>query len=247
MSQDINLLNPALRPKRDLLCFRNVAAATVVALLLVVVGAAVAQWRLAEGVREQAAVAGQLAQARQATQSMQSALAGRKSDASLDKALERAEAEVAQRRESLALARGLAAAPGGVAEAMLGFSRQRLEGLWLTGFGIGPGGFDLRGRVLDPLLLPVYIRRLNGEPAFRGRRFAALDMTGVEAGTPLSPPVPTSPATPATPAAPALAAVAGIGAASAPGAAGPVAAVRFVEFSLRASLPPPAEPAGRAP
>lgn len=244
MSQDINLLNPALRPKRDLLCFRNVAAATGAALLLVVVGAAVAQWRLAEGAREQIAVAGQLAQARQATQSMQSALAGRKSDASLDKALERAEAEVAQRRESLDLARGLAAAPGGVAEAMLGFSRQRLEGLWLTGFGIGPGGFDLRGRMLDPLLLPVYIRRLNGEPAFRGRRFAALDMTGVEAGTPLSPPVPTSPAAPA--AAP-LAAGAGIGAVPAPGAAGPVAAVRFVEFSLRASLPPPAEPAGRAP
>jgi hypothetical protein len=29
-------------------------------------------------------------------------------------------------------------------------------------------------------LLPVYINRLNDEPAFAGRRFASLDMKGVD-------------------------------------------------------------------
>jgi hypothetical protein len=35
---------------------------------------------------------------------------------------------------------------------------------------------EIRGRTLDPALLPEYIRRLNAEPAFRGHRFAALSV-----------------------------------------------------------------------
>ena len=37
----------------------------------------------------------------------------------------------------------------------------------------------LRGRLLDATLLPAYIERLNGDAAFQGRRFSALEMKGV--------------------------------------------------------------------
>jgi hypothetical protein len=37
--------------------------------------------------------------------------------------------------------------------------------------------------LLSPALLPRYIDKLNTETAFFGRRFAALDMTGVEAAS----------------------------------------------------------------
>lgn len=71
-----------------------------------------------------------------------------------------------------------------------GFSRQVVEGAWLTGFVFAQKNIEIRGRLTDPALLPVYIGRLNAEPAFAGRRFAALDMKGVE-------PAPASAETPA--------------------------------------------------
>ncbi|MDE2584906.1 MAG: hypothetical protein KGN39_05860, partial [Betaproteobacteria bacterium] len=54
--------------------------------------------------------------------------------------------------------------------------------LWLTGFEIGPGGLEMeiRGRMVNQSLLPRYIQRLDNEPRFRGRRFAALEMRGVD-------------------------------------------------------------------
>ena len=68
----------------------------------------------------------------------------------------------------------------------------------LFGFAFAQKNIEIRGRLTDPALLPVYIGRLNAEPAFAGRRFAALDMKGVE-------PAPASAETPAAP--PARAAV----------------------------------------
>lgn len=245
MSQEINLLNPALRPKRDWLDFRHVAMATGATALLVAVVAGYVRYEFSGREREQATVASRLALARQSMQSMQSALAVRKSDPSLMPTLERLEATLAQRQEVLKLARGLEANSGGAAEAMRGFARQRMEGLWLTAFSIGPAGFELSGRALDPLLLPTYIGRLNAEPAFRGRRFAALDMRGIEAGSPMPAVLPLpSPAAGRTTAAgsgAATAQTAPAGAARGTGAdtEGPVAALRFTEFTLRASLPKP--------
>jgi hypothetical protein len=50
----------------------------------------------------------------------------------------------------------------------------------LLGFGFADKDIDIRGRLTDPALLPTYISRLNDEPAFAGRRFAALDMNGFD-------------------------------------------------------------------
>lgn len=222
MSQEINLVNPALRPKRDWLSFQVVSLATLVTLLLVGVAVAVVRLDLAAGRQAQAAAAAQLATVTQEVQQLQAAFAARRNDPALAQEAERLAAATVQRREVLKVAQGLAAEAGGVAEAMRGFARQRLEGVWLTAFNIGPGGFDLSGRLLDPALLPAYIRRLNAEPAFRGRHFAALDMQGVE------------PAPPAAGTAPAAPAVVPVGAVAQPVASGPQ---RYTEFSLKASAP----------
>ena len=80
-----------------------------------------------------------------------------------------------------------------------------------------------------PSLLPAYIRKPNGEPAFKGRSFAALDMrAGTSEASAGAAPVPSS--------------------ASGSGGAAPVAQSpslpRFTEFALQAS--PPATAAGSA-
>ena len=66
----------------------------------------------------------------------------------------------------------------GIAEYLRAFSRQSVNGLWLTGFTIvGNGELEIRGRVLSPDLVPSYIQRLNREQVLAGRSFARLEMT----------------------------------------------------------------------
>jgi hypothetical protein len=61
---------------------------------------------------------------------------------------------------------------------MQAFSRQVIEGLWLTGFNvIGDGAhITLNGSVLKPELLPAYIQRLNREAVIQGKTFSKLQM-----------------------------------------------------------------------
>ncbi len=213
MSQEINLLNSALRPKQDWLSFRLVAAGAAASLLLVLALFAFAKFDLAAKQQAQTEAAARQAAAQQELQNLQTALGTRKTDPALELEANSLSAAVKQRGEVLTLAQSLAAEGGAVAEVMRGFSRQRIEGVWLTGFSVGPGGFEMRGRLLDPALLPAYIRRLNGEPAFRGRHFAALDMQGV-----LPPP-----------------AVAGQTSVPVPAAPPPLGPTRYTEFALKAT------------
>ena len=216
MSQEINLLNLALRPKQDPAAFRFVAPATGAALLLVLALFGYARVELAGAQRANAEASQRLSSLQQELKVMQEALGTRKGDPALEVEQKRLTAVVAQRSDVLRLARGMESEQGGVADVMRGFARQRVEGVWLTGFIIGPSGFDIRGRLVDPSLLPAYIRRLNGEPAFRGRQFAALDMQGVEPG---AAPAGSTQAPPPAPAG---------------GASGPA---RYTEFALQATLP----------
>jgi len=66
----------------------------------------------------------------------------------------------------------------GYSEYMRAFSRQVVQGLWLTGFRVtgDAAQISLSGAVLAPELLPAYIQRLNKESVMRGRTFATLQM-----------------------------------------------------------------------
>ncbi|MDZ4201711.1 MAG: PilN domain-containing protein [Gallionella sp.] len=69
----------------------------------------------------------------------------------------------------------------GYSEYMRAFSRQVVQGVWLTGFRVvgDAAEISLQGGVVDPGLLPAYIRRLGKEPVMHGRTFANLQMTQV--------------------------------------------------------------------
>ena len=66
----------------------------------------------------------------------------------------------------------------GYAEYMRAFSRQIVQGLWLTQFNIvgDAAQISLGGAVLRPELVPLYVRRLNRENVMRGKSFASLQM-----------------------------------------------------------------------
>jgi hypothetical protein len=102
-----------------------------------------------------------------------------KVDAQLDADIARYETELKLARESYdALKGGAFGNQRGFAEYLRAFSRQSMNGLWLTGFTIAGGGeLEIHGRVLSPDLLPSYIQRLNQEQVLAGRSFARLEMS----------------------------------------------------------------------
>lgn len=230
MSQQINLLDPRLRSQRDWLSLPLVAAVAL-ALLLVEGGIfAYSKWQAARLSAEEANVSGEAKSLRQQVEALDKVLAERKPNSDLARDVAAMKVSLAPREEALQRLKAFAADPG-FSEYLRGFSRQALEGVWLTGFSIGKTDFVIRGRLSDPSLLPAYIRHLNAEPAFQGRRFAALDMKGVE-------PAPLPPAA----AAPAPGAAAGTAAAQ-PAPTAP-RLPPYVEFVLQST--PPAAAAVKA-
>jgi len=70
----------------------------------------------------------------------------------------------------------------GFAQYLRAFSRQSVEGLWLTAFTItGAGDIEISGRALRPDIVPVYIQRLNEEQVLAGHTFARFEMKRPEA------------------------------------------------------------------
>lgn len=190
MSQQINLLDPSLLPRRDWL-----SPAWVGAMLLGVVGvliaAAVFGWLREAQEREHFAAAER--RLRDA-QSQLTSLAAQQSRQIIDPALQGEVALVEQvlsAKEEVVqvLDRGALGERKGFSAYMYGFARQGVEGVWLTGFDLSAGRntLEVRGRMRQESLLPRFVQQLNQEPVFQGRRFAALDMKRLD--TPKMPPV----------------------------------------------------------
>jgi hypothetical protein len=66
----------------------------------------------------------------------------------------------------------------GYSEYMRAFSRQIVQGLWLTGFKVtgDAAQISLSGAVINPELLPAYIQRLGKESIMQGKTFSTLQM-----------------------------------------------------------------------
>lgn len=177
MSQYINLLGPAFRKPRVLLTLGRALLLTGIA------GAAMAgvyahdQHRV-EGLREELASAQTLLKAQNAYTENLKGDKGKTASSVLDNEVQRLEAQLKSARDSMAvLESGALGNRDGFARYLQAFARQSLDGLWLTGFTVGGSGeVSIQGRVLRPELVPAYIQRLNGEPALKGREFAALEL-----------------------------------------------------------------------
>lgn len=177
MAQHLNLYDASLRPPRVWVTPLRVLLAAVL------VGAAVAAaaWQ----VRGQA----QAAQARSAglqTQLQQLGVSDAKGSLS-DEAAQRQEIESLRARVQAlqAVVQAQASEPDGreAAAAWLAALAQAAPGdVWLTALhwqaprGKQPATMALEGEMLDPRRLPVYLRRLEAEPAMQGQRLAQVQV-----------------------------------------------------------------------
>lgn len=183
MTQNINLLNPSLVPRRDWASARNLAIGAACALLIMAASSAAFRLSAERQAQDLRAVEARVADAQQRLAALTRIAAESRPNARLAAEIKQAEALLALRKELVqALEGGGLGRSDGFAEVLRGLARQSMEGLWLTGFSLRDGSeMEITGRMMSPELLPSYIRRLNGEKAFQGRSFAVLTMKGREA------------------------------------------------------------------
>lgn len=223
---NINLYDAGLRQRFDWL-----APAPAVALLgavaLVVAAAAVWAQARANALAPQAEQLAQQVQAEQAAlQTLAQQRSAQRADPALQAALSEAQGALQLRLSALTQLQPGSSSTNSHAATLAALARQSTDGLWLTGLTLQGTDVTLRGRALEPALIPTYVQRLNTEPALRGRTFRSLQVE-----RPLSEtgpqPTPTPAAGPVATAPPA----ATLSTRSTPADAGPQRAA-FVEFSL---------------
>ncbi len=227
MSQQLNLLNPALRKPREWLAAAPLAISCGVLLAVLAVAAILARTQADIGEHAAERQAASLKLAQDKLTALAKVAAESKPNLQLAAEIANARALLKGREEVMrVLEGGVIGNTTGFAEYLRGFARQTTEGLWLTGFTIGAGGdeMEIRGRMLNPSALPEYIRRLNHERVFKGRSFAALNIRRSEDDKGRK------------------------GAAPAPGAKSPAPAAppAYVEFVLLPSIANPAAAGGDA-
>jgi len=178
MSQQINLLNPMFRSRRILVSAVRVLAFLGALLLLLAAVHAYQRDQVAQlnhdlqGMQEKVKVYQEQA-------NKMKKIAGGAAQPAVEAEIGKLEAQLKAQQDNMAAVQsGAIGDRYGFAEYLRAFSRQTVNGLWLTGFSIsgGKGDITIRGRVTDAALLPDYIQRLNSETALKGRSFAALEM-----------------------------------------------------------------------
>lgn len=180
MSQQINLYNPALRPKNELLTAGTMAKAALV--FVVVLGAYGSHlFQQTSRLKQQR---DELLQQTQAEQGRMVQVAQQFPARAPSKALRdeivATEDKLQQREKVFAVLKGgVIGAKGGFSGLMQAFARQNMSGLWLVGFSANGAGDQMRinGRALTPDMIPAYISKLSAEQSLRGRAFTGLQVT----------------------------------------------------------------------
>ena len=179
MSQQINLFNPAFQPQKHVLSAAQLALAA--GIVVVGIGAATLVGSMRTAELQQQANAGAVALDKRQTRlaSVNLEFAPRQKDAGVDVQILDVDRQLAAMRHiSGALARGELGDTNGFAGYFKALARQSMQGLWLTGVTVGAGGaqIGIRGRAVDPAMVPGYLNRLTSEPLMQGKSFNSLQI-----------------------------------------------------------------------
>jgi Flp pilus assembly protein TadB len=180
MSQQINLINPEfLGPRRPPFSSAFMLQG-IAGLAVIMLGIYAYSWHQSSQLKTQAADTERLLNAeRTRLAALTAQLSPDRRSKLLEDEIRTTETRLRQYREVIkVLQEGELGNTGGYSEYMRAFARQSVSGLWLTGFAIAGVGTEIaiHGRVIQPDLVPAYLKRLNQEPVMQGRSFAALEI-----------------------------------------------------------------------
>jgi hypothetical protein len=179
MIQQINLFNPIFLRQKKYFSAVTMAQGLGAILLGATVLAGYARYQLYELGKEAESTRAQLTSVQAQQKKMTAQYAPKQKDKQLEAQIGSSEVDANSLLQVFSLLDGGDLGnTKGYAEYMRAFSRQIVQGVWLTGFQIRGAGHDiaLQGRALQPDLVPAYISRLRNEPVLQGRSFAALEM-----------------------------------------------------------------------
>jgi hypothetical protein len=179
VSQQINLFNPIFLKQK-----KYFSAITMVqALVPIIIGCGLlvlyVNFQVSHRVNQANETANQLLATKAQLISISAKFAPQEKNQTLDDNIKRTQAEIkSMQRVFDALQNGEFGDTNGYSSYFRAFSRQIIDGLWLTGIDIYGAGHDisLQGRALNPELVPVYLTRLKRESEMQGKSFSALDM-----------------------------------------------------------------------
>ncbi len=222
MSQQINLLNPALIKQKDFLNLNNIGIILGMLSMLMVAYYGYAQRELSLLTTQRNQVALELT-ATQATLKQTAQMhAPREQNQALQGQIQQLKHKEKMQQQILQTIEQSSATPeSGYAALMRAFAKQKVEGLWLTSFSIDSQTekLNIHGKTLQADLVPEYITRLGDEPALQGKSFSALNMN-----------LPKLDAIPANASAPTAAATPGV---NSKNTSKQAAEASYIEFSLQ--------------
>jgi Tfp pilus assembly protein PilN len=179
MSQQINLFNPQFQPQKKIFTVGGMAAAVGVLVLGLVAAGGYAQVRVLRMQAEVAHGEQRMQKAQKRLEEATAQFAPRTKDGRLEAELAEAQIERdALRRVADVIERGDLGNTEGYAEYFRALARQSVNGVWLTGVTIAGAGAEIgvRGRALDPALVPGYLTRLRNERVLRGKPVGSMQI-----------------------------------------------------------------------
>ncbi len=179
MSQQINLFNPIFLKQKKYFSAATLAQALGLIFLGCILLAAYASYQVSMLKKESENTSAQLSAQRVQLAKVSAAFASHQKNQTLENDVLKADAEVKSMQQIFdVLQKGELGNTKGYAEYMRAFSRQIVNGVWLTGFSIYGAGNEigLQGRASQASLVPAYLTRLKREPILHGKSFAMLDM-----------------------------------------------------------------------
>lgn len=183
MSQQINLFNPALLRQEPVFTATTMARSLGLLAAGVLVLGLYGQHSMRQ-TRQEALATEQTLEARKARlASAQGSFAPRARNPEFERQVSEGEARIKALREVAGvLQRGEFGNTGGYSGYFQALARQGSSDLWLTGVSIVGAGrqIGLRGRALEPALVPAYITRLTREPVMQGKSFGSLRIVRAE-------------------------------------------------------------------
>jgi len=178
MAQQINLYDATLRPRRErwraVHGFWAVGGVLVVTFALSAGMKALAAHRLAQAEQLEQ----QLAAERSRIDRLGQGQAGGGLSARIAELERLRSLDAGQRRVKSALEAQAGTRQAGYTPYFEALSHQANPSLWITGLSVAADGegLEIQGRMTDAAALPGYLRRLDQEPQFKGRRFAQLSL-----------------------------------------------------------------------
>jgi len=186
VSQQINLVNIALIKQKPFLTLNSMATMLVAMAFILLGYYTYLQKEVSALSLQREQMANDLIKVQNELKSLALLHAPHDKDTSLEKQITQLEQKVKVQQQILTILSHSTNTPdNSYAALMRAFARQRVEGLWLTGFSVDSqtDTLSIQGRALQGDLVPQYINRLSNEHALKGKLFSGLNISLPKADT----------------------------------------------------------------